>query len=179
MRKLFLITFFTSLFSIYSQEKYEKLPFAEKTCPTYIFNNNVIGSEKVLGDVYKGIEDLKKEVNEISVLKEKPDRENDLYNLSSQGIILVDIKQDVESKSQSELNSFFGLKLKNDVYIDGYLITNKAYKIALKSIASIELVELSNENELNNSVLNVWTLSKEERKYKSINGCSLSKGEQD
>ncbi|WP_143569709.1 hypothetical protein [Tenacibaculum agarivorans] len=69
-------------------------------------------------------------------------------------------------KTQAELNTFFGLEKTSDIYVDGYLVDSKAYKISLAGISDIELIYPNTENKLSSTVLNIWTLPLEKR-YRS------------
>ena len=156
----------------FSQRSYEKLESAKKSSPIYIYNNDILGNDKLIPDIKKS----KKLIKDISVLKEKSDnKKDDFYNLSEYGVIFVDLTYKLDVKTQSELNEFFGLDSKNRIYFDGYLIGNNKYKIALKSIVEIELIEQNAENGLDRDVLNIWTLKKNERFIEPNKACSLSK----
>ena len=172
MRKiLLLLLLLFNVYSINSQEKYKKLPIAKRENPTYIYNKYIIGNDEALSN----IENSKELINEVSVLKAKPDKKRDeFYNLTEYGIIFIDFKNNIDFKTQPELNEFFNLKTENDVYIDGYLINNKKFKIATKSIIELELIYPNTLNKLKEKVLNIWTLKKDFR-YLKINDCSQSK----
>ena len=171
MHKLltYLLISFISL-SVFSQDKYFKLPQAKTQKPTYIFNKKIIGSELLMKRLGSSEEEVLKKVYEISVLKDKQSREfNDYYNLTGQGILFVDLKEKPISKSQSELNDFFGLNKQNEIYIDGYLLESKKYRISLIGVTEIEIVEPDNINGLKSRVLNIWTLAKSERYMENTN----------
>tara|TARA_R110002126_G_scaffold411_23_gene2750 strand:- start:530 stop:925 length:396 start_codon:yes stop_codon:yes gene_type:complete len=122
---------------------------------TIIANNHIIAS--------------KENITEVRVLKDKLTRStHDFYNLSENGIASVTLKKKIASKTQSELNTFFGLDANNSVYVNGYLIESPIYKFATESIVEVELVTPTAENRLEHKVINVWTLTKDER----VNGCS-------
>lgn len=122
---------------------------------TIIANNHIIAS--------------KEDLTEVRVLKGKPKRAtHDFYNLSENGIALVTLKKKIASKTQAELNTFFGLNTNNSVYVNGYLIESPIYVFATQSIVEVELVTPTDENNLKQKVINVWTLTKDER----VNGCS-------
>ncbi|GAL82509.1 hypothetical protein JCM19274_1798 [Algibacter lectus] len=115
-------------------------------------------------------EEILKKVNKISVIKDKQSREfSDYYNLIGQGVLFVDLKEKPISKSQSELNDFFGLNKQNKIYIDGYLLESKKYRISLIGVTEIEIVEPNNINGLKSRVLNIWTLAKSERYMENTN----------
>ncbi|WP_299112903.1 hypothetical protein [uncultured Winogradskyella sp.] len=152
---------FLFFLNINAQEKYTKLPETHGICPTIIVNDNIISN-------YDIIKNNKQFVAKISVMKDKPNRKDHrFYNLSENGIILVDLDQKVKSKSQCDLNRFFGLDKKNEVYVNGYLVEDTKYKIATESIIEIELIIPNSINKLKSKSINVWTLTKQER----IEGC--------
>lgn len=122
---------------------------------TIIANNHIITS--------------KENITEVRVLKGKPTRAtHDFYNLSENGIALVTLKKKILSKTQAELNTFFGLNAKNSVYVNGYLIESAKYKFATESMVEVELLTPTAENRLKHKAINIWTLTQDER----VNGCS-------
>jgi len=148
----------------FSQDAYIKLPQAKTKNSSFIFNKNVIGNESVLKGLGSTEQEVKDKVEGISVIIDKPSRESaDYYNLTELGILFVDLKEKLISKTQSELNDFFGLDKQTEIYVDGYLIESKKYKIAQKGIVEIEVVEPDTTNTLTTKVLNIWTLKKSER----------------
>ncbi|WP_158850284.1 hypothetical protein [Algibacter sp. L1A34] len=165
MRKiLILILMLLVSINIFSQEDYIKLPQAKTQKPSFIFNQNIIGNEYLIKSLGTSEDEIKSKINEMSILKEVPNKELiDYYNLTEQGILFVDLKKIPESKNQSELNQFFGLKKKGKIYIDGYLLESEKYNIALICITEIEIVEPDSANGLKSRVLNIWTLPKNER----------------
>lgn len=150
--------------NLLAQDNYTKLPSAKTQNPSFIFNEYIIGSEALLNSFGTSEKELKKVVKEISVLKGRPKKgQDDYYNLSEHGILFVDLKKKIASKSQSELNKFFGLAPQNEIYVDGYLVESKKYEIALGSIIEIELIEPDLNNNHEQRALNIWTLIKNER----------------
>ena len=122
---------------------------------TIIANNHIIAS--------------KEDIEEIAVIKDKPRREtHDFYNLSENGIASVTLKKKIASKTQAELNTFFGLNANNSIYVNGYLIESAKYKFATESIVAVELLTPTPQNKLEHKVINIWTLTQDER----VNGCS-------
>lgn len=121
---------------------------------TIIANKNIITS--------------KEDVTEVRVLKDKPTREtHDFYNLSENGIASVTLKKKIASKTQAEINTFFGLNANNSIYVNGYLIESPIYKFATESIVEVELLTPTPENKSEHKVINIWTLTQDER----VNGC--------
>ncbi|WP_299429975.1 hypothetical protein [uncultured Maribacter sp.] len=165
MKKItsFLFVLLVSL-NVFSQDAYIKLPQAKTKNLSYIFNKNVIGNESVLKGLRSTEQEVKDKVEQLSVLIDKPNRETaDYYNQTELGILFIDLKEKLTSKTQWELNEFFGLDKQTEVYVDGYLLESKKYKIALKAIVAMEIVEPNTTNSLKTRVLNVWTLKKSER----------------
>ncbi len=162
MNRIITTIIFAFIFSnIYSQDSYIKLPKTESNCPTFIIEKDIIANESIIGTT-------KELIAQVSVLKDKPNRkEHKFFNLTENGIIFVSLKKETAFKTQSELNEFFGIKKNNGVYVNGYLLENSDYKIATECIMEIEIVEPDSENKLERKVINVWTLTKEQR----INGC--------
>lgn len=160
--KIMITCLFSLFFSnIYSQENYSKLPGIKNNCATIIINNNIISNESF-------IKNEEKLITQMSIMKDKPNRkEHKFYNLSENGVVLVNINKKIKSKSQQELNRFFGINKKNKMYINGYLIEDSDYKIATESIVEIELIHPNSTNKLKNKSINIWTLTKEER----MNNC--------
>lgn len=157
-------------FNVFSQDEYFKLPNAKTQKPCLIFNKNIIGNEYLMKNFGTSEEEVKEKVKEIAVLKGKGNRkENDYYNLTSYGLVFLDLKEIPESKTQAELKEFFGLDKENEIYIDGYLLEGKKYRIALNGVTEIEIVEPDNANGLENKVLNIWTIAKNERYRENLN----------
>ncbi len=122
---------------------------------TIIANNHIIAS--------------KEDITEVRVLKDKPTRAtHDFYNLSENGIASVTLKKKIASKTQAEINTFFGLNANNSIYVNGYLIESAKYKFATESIVEVELLTPTAENKMEQKFINIWTLTQDER----VNGCS-------
>jgi len=115
----------------------------------------------------KNIITSKEDIEEIAVIKDKPSHELHFYNLTANGILFAKLKKKIAYKTQAELNTFFGLDANNSVYVNGYLIESAKYKFAIESIVEVELVTPTAENRLEQKVINVWTLTQDER----VNGC--------
>jgi len=165
MNKTIVLTLFLLVtVTLFSQDEYVKLPQAKTQNPTYLYNSSIIGSENAVEEFGKSEKELKEYFNELSILKDKQNRKsNTYYNLTEYGMLFVDLKKDISSKTQAELNDFFNLKKQSDIYVDGYLVENKQYKICLTGISEIEIVEPNSKNKLNEKVLNIWTLAKNKR----------------
>lgn len=164
-----LLILFVSL-NLFSQDEYFKLPRAKTQKPTLIFNKKIIGNEFLMKQLGFSEEEVNEKVNEIGVLKDKQNRElSDYYNLTEHGLVLLDLKEIPESKTQLELKEFFGLDKQNEIYIDGYLLEGKKYRIALSGVTEIEILEPDNANGLKTRVLNIWTIAKNERYRESPN----------
>ena len=158
-----LLVLFVSI-NAFSQDEYFKLPNAKTQKPCLIVNKKIIGNDNLIKGLVTTEREVKEKVNGIWVLKGKGNRkENDYYNLTDYGLVFLDLKESPESKTQSEFKEFFGLDKKAKIYIDGYLLESKKYRIATIGITEIEIVEPDNANGLKSWALNIWTLPKNER----------------
>ncbi|MGA9211385.1 hypothetical protein, partial [Kaistella sp.] len=85
-------------------------------------------------------------------------------NLSLYGLISCETTlENIPTKSQNEIRTFLAADPKTKIYVDGFLLMNDHYRIATNSIKEIELIS-PNEAELNTAkIINVWTLTKENR----------------
>ncbi|MGY3794642.1 hypothetical protein [Aquimarina sp. 433] len=172
MLKTIIFTFILVISSLqlYSQNDYIKLDNAKTQKPTYIFNKKIIGNEYLFFTLGVSDEEIKKQIKDISILKDKRNRRSyDDYNLTEHGLLMVDLSTKISSKTQTELNDFFGLAKGNNIYIDGYLLENKKYSVAISSIYEIEIIRTTNTNRKEDKFLNIWTLPKNERYRKDNN----------
>ncbi len=156
MNKKILILLVSLLLSTsYAQKTYISLgnKNTKNHCPIFLINDTILSNGK-------GIE--KESIIDASVLKVKSS-EQAYYNLTENGMVFLRLHAKITSKTQAELNTFMGLKEDNALYVNGYLVENKAYSIATDSIFSIELIVPNAENELEQNVINIWLWTKEER----------------
>lgn len=162
MRKLIATYIFivSSLTYIHSQEKYNKLPNTQNNCTIIIVNEEIISNENFIVKNEESIKDIR-------VMKEKPSKAHRFYNLSENGTVLVEMNKIIKSISQKRLNKIFGLDKNSKIYVNGYFVESPNYKIATKSIVSIELVEPDLVNNLKSKIINVWMINENER----FNGC--------
>ncbi|MEP2059289.1 MAG: hypothetical protein ABJJ05_15870 [Maribacter litoralis] len=150
----------------YAQDDFNKLPIATNiSCPMLLVDEHIIVNINIITS--------KEDIEEIGVIKDKPSRETNFYNLTANGILFAKLKKVIPYKTQAELNTFLDLDENNPVYVNGYLLEHDTYTIATESIAEVELVAPNKENNLAQTVINVWTLTQEERE----NGCALSQME--
>lgn len=150
----------------YAQDDFNKLPIAAKiNCPILLVDEHIIANKNIITS--------KEDIEEIGVIKDKPSRETHFYNLTANGILFAKLKKEIPYKTQAELNTFLDLDENNPVYVNGYLLEHNTYTVATESIAEVELVAPNKENNLAQTVINVWTLTQEERE----NGCALSQME--
>ncbi|WP_282050638.1 hypothetical protein [Maribacter aquivivus] len=158
---LILLVFTLFFLGAYAQDSFIKLPQTAKiNCPMLLIDEHIIANRNIITS--------KEDIEEIAVIKDKPRREtHDFYNLSENGIASVTLKKKIASKTQGELNTFFGLDANNNVYVNGYLIESPKYKFATESIVEVELVTPTAENKLKQKVINIWTLTRDER----VDGC--------
>lgn len=105
--------------------------------PILIINNTIIGSSDLLLKISP------KEIKNLEISKNEELSPINLFPVDkiTKGMIKVETDLKFDTKTQEELNLFFSLKTSNEIYINGYLIENKAYSISTKSIKKIELME--------------------------------------
>jgi hypothetical protein len=144
--------FFNSDFRIltYAQNQNSKRSIMKAEKPILIINDSTIGSIDLVNKIASD------NILELNIFKERKLSSTYLFieNKKSAGIIIVKSKHEFKIKSQKELNNFFGLNEKNDIYVNGYLIENKNQNISSKSIAGIELIKADNFR-LEKFVLNI------------------------
>ena len=108
--------------------------------PILIINDTIIGSVDLLNKISPD------KVLELNIFKKKKLNTTYLFieNEENAGIIIAKINHEFILKTQKELNVFFGLDEKNDIYVNGYLIENKNQNISAESIVGIELIKAGN-----------------------------------
>ena len=148
-----ILTFFLILtlgFSTYAQNQNSKIGIMKTEKPILIINDTIIGSIDLLNKISSH------KVLELNIFKEKKLSNTFLFieNEKNAGIIIAKINHEFKFKTQKELNDFFGLNEKNDVYVNGYLIENKNQNISSESMVGIELIKADNFR-TEKSVLNI------------------------
>ena len=148
-----ILTFFLILtlgFSTYAQNQNSKIGIMKTEKPILIINDTIIGSIDLLNKISSH------KVLELNIFKEKKLSNTFLFieNEKNAGIIIAKINHEFKFKTQKELNDFFGLNEKNDVYVNGYLIENKNQNISSESMVGIELIKADNFR-TKKSVLNI------------------------
>ncbi|MEP0460432.1 MAG: hypothetical protein ABJD55_03280 [Flavobacteriaceae bacterium] len=103
--------------------------------PILVINNKIIASVEVLKDVRTD------NLGKLDISKHEELSQTSLFPMDkkTKGIIRSDINIDLDIKTQSELNLFFGLKPTNDIYVNGYLVEDKKQTISTISIKMIDL----------------------------------------
>ena len=102
-----------------------------------ILNDEIIGSLDLLESIPN---------NQIEVIKVQKDKrlssENNLFfDNEKGGIMLAKTDFDLKTKAQEELNEFFGLNPDTEIFVNGFLLEDKNYRIATRSISKIEIME--------------------------------------
>jgi hypothetical protein len=148
-----LLTFFLILtigLSTYAQNQNSEISIMKTEKPILIINDTIIGSIDLLNKISSD------KVLELNIFKERKLSTTYLYieNEKNAGIIITKINHEFKLKTQKELNVFFGLNEKNDIYVNGYLIENKNQNISSESIVGIELIKADNFR-TQKSVLNI------------------------
>ena len=155
---LVLIFSFTSLYS----QNFEKLVFSKKDKPTVVINDDIIANWELLNSIPK------ENISSMEVMKSTPKSSDHIApkykNLSQYGLILCKANiSDLSVKTQQEIREFFKAKNDTKIYVDGFLLKDEKLKIATKSIIELNMIN-PNETEMNeNSIINIWTLKKDER----------------
>ncbi|WP_369048688.1 hypothetical protein [Tenacibaculum sp. UWU-22] len=149
----YILTLFLILtigFSIFAQNQHSEINIMKTEKPILIINDTLIGSVNLLNKISSD------KVFELKIFKERKLGATTLFVKSkkSAGIISANVNHEFKFKSQKELNAFFGLNEKNDIYVNGYLIENKNQSIASESIVEIELIK-ADDFRLKKPVLNI------------------------
>ena len=114
-------------FNLFHAPKQEK--------PILVINGDIIASVEVLKNVNSN------NLGKLDFSKHEELSKTNLFPLDKKtgGIIRSDINIDLDIKTQSELNLFFGLKPTNDIYVNGYLVEDKGQTFSTISIKMIDL----------------------------------------
>ncbi|CAM4401777.1 Secreted protein [Zobellia roscoffensis] len=112
-----------------------KFYISDEERPLLIINDDIIASVEVLKKD-KTDNSVKLDISKDGVLSQ-----TNLFPLDKKkkGIIRGNLNIDLDIKTQSELNSFFGLNPTNDIYVNGYLIEDKEQTVSTISIKMIDL----------------------------------------
>lgn len=118
--------------------------------PILIINNMLISNIELLNRTSS------EKILEVKIFKDKKLSDTNLFieNKNYKGIVTAKIKHQFKYKTQKELNLFFGLDEKNDIYINGYLIEDKSQNIVTESISGIAIIQPQNLR-INKPVLNI------------------------
>jgi len=102
-----------------------------------ILNNEIIGSLDLLKSIPSN------QIQELTIYKEETlsSKENLFFNNDKGGIMVAKTEFDINTKNQEDLNEFFGLNANTDLYVNGFLLENKNYRIASNSITKIEIID--------------------------------------
>lgn len=143
------ITLITGL-STNAQIQNNKFYIADYEKPIVIINDTIIANIDLLKKVPS------ENILNLNIFKEsKLSKTNLFFDIkNNEGIIKADIHDNFESKTQKELNGFFGLSSSNDIYVNGYLLEHKEQRISTESIQKIELIKPDNLR-LNKPALNI------------------------
>ena len=150
--KSILISFILLTFglSIHAQNQNNKLHIINAEKPILIINDTIIASIDILNKIPS------ENISKLDIFKEMKLSSTHLFFNKKQhkGIIKAVINYEFKSKSQKELNRFFGLNEANDIYINGYLIEDKNQTVLVESIIGIEFIK-ADDFRLKKSVLNI------------------------
>lgn len=142
-------------------QNFEKLLDAKREKPTILINENIIASSEVMRAIPEG------KIKNMVVMKSSLniDQYSTAYpNLSQYGLISCTADFDkIETKTQTEIKSFLATDPQTKIYVDGFLLMSPKYVIATKSIKEIELINTQKHDADSGQIINIWTLSKENR----------------
>lgn len=117
--------------------------------PVMIINDQIIAGKSELNAMPKT------SISEMKFLKDKALGSKVLFaDQENPGVITLKSNDDFVTKSQSEINDFFGLDSDTDIYVNGYLIENKNLKLLSSSIAKVEVLK-KDYLRLKTAVLNI------------------------
>ncbi len=164
-KKFFNILLFLSSISTYSQSKINRLPNHKNPKVHTVFINGVIGSFLVLqeSNLLDDIENITKIDSDEKEMNVIPDEYRSAYREDDYEFSMY---------NQKGINIEYNLDETNDIYLDGYLIKNKNYKIIKKAIVEVQTIKPDSINKLTKRVLNLWTLEKNGKTRLFIKGCS-------
>ncbi len=145
-----LLLILTLGFSTHAQNHNAKKSIPKTEKPILIINDTVIASANILNKISSN------KISELNIFKDQKLGASNLLieRGKNTGIIKIAVNQEFNIKTQKELNDFFGLDEKNDIYVNGYLIENKNQNISSESIVGIELMK-ADDFRLRKPVLNI------------------------
>ena len=137
MKNLTLLAVLLLGFASFAQIPSETSKFylSDKEQPLLVINDDIIASVEVLRNVKTD------NLTKLDISKDGVLSQTSLFPMDkkTKGIIRGDINIDLDTKTQSELNSFFGLNPTNYIYVNGYLLEDKEQTISTLSIKTIDL----------------------------------------
>lgn len=147
---LTLLLILTIGFSTHAQNQNTKNSILKTEKPILIINDTVIASSDILNKISSN------KISELHIFNDQKLGTTSLYieRGKNTGIIRLTVNQGFKIKTQKELNDFFGLEEKNDIYVNGYLIENKKQNISVESIVGIKLIK-ADDFRLRKPVLNI------------------------
>lgn len=141
MRTIKLFLFILVGFSAGAQEHPQQIYLSDSQEMVLLLNDEIIGSIDFLRTLPS------EEIKAMSIHREEKlsAKENLFYRSNNEsGLIKAKIDFEVDVKTQEDLNEFFGLPANNDLYVNGYFLENRNYKISSHSIAKVEIIEPDN-----------------------------------
>ena len=82
-----------------------------------------------------------KNIKEIKVFKDFQISDKKLFlKGTNNGVVKVTCSNFIAAKSLVDLNVFFGFDINNNIYVNGFLLKNKSYKISSESISEIKII---------------------------------------
>lgn len=145
-----------------SGQRFDKLLYSKKSAPTVLINKRIIANAELISSLP---EEKLKNVQFIRPSQNVTDEYAKLYpNLTQYGLILCEIEpQIVSARTPQELRRFLNVDDQTKIYIDGYLLKNESYTIAVQSMKEIELIDGPDEGYAHEKIISIWTLSRDMR----------------
>ena len=82
-----------------------------------------------------------KNIKIVNVFKDFKISDKNLFlKVKSNGVVKVACSDFIAAKSLVDLNVFFGFDINNNIYVNGFLLKNKSYKISSESISEIKII---------------------------------------
>lgn len=145
-----------------SGQHFEKLLYSKKSAPTILINKRIIANAELISSF--PVEKLRN-VQLIKPSQNVTDEYARIYpNLTQHGLILCEIDpQNIDARTPEELRNFLNVDNETKIYIDGYLLKDETYSIAVQSMKEIELIDAPGEAHADEKIISIWTLSRDMR----------------
>lgn len=139
----------SSIFSVGAQNKDQNI-IMRSEAPLVLINDSILGNFQLLNSVSK------EQIVELDIQKSKEIGTKTLFlpEGRTSGLLVATVNKEFKTRSQQELNKFFGLEASNDIYVNGYLLEDKNFLVSAESIKKIEVIP-ADDLFLKKDVLNI------------------------